>query len=52
MGIVPILLFAAVALAAIGVGFFVWAVHTRQFDSLDVEATRALHDAPPIEDDP
>ena len=52
MGMVPVLLFAAVGLAGIGLGFFVWAVHSRQFESLDIEAQRALHDAPPIQDEP
>jgi len=47
MGIVPLLVAAALALSGVGVALFVWAVRTGQFEDLEGEASRALVDAPP-----
>ena len=47
MGIVPVLVGAALGLSAVGVGLFVWAVKSGQFEDLEGEASRALRDAPP-----
>ena len=44
MSIVYILLPVAAALAALGVGAFIWAVRRGQFDDLDTPAVRILHD--------
>ena len=47
MGIVPLLVVAALGLSGVGVALFVWAVKTGQFEDLEGEASRALLDAPP-----
>jgi cbb3-type cytochrome oxidase maturation protein len=47
MGILPILLLAALALAAGFVAAFTWAVRTGQFDDLDARGREALLDLPP-----
>lgn len=52
MGMVPILAIAALSLSAVGVALFFWAVGAGQFEELDAEATRALLDGPPVEDEP
>jgi cbb3-type cytochrome oxidase maturation protein len=46
MGITPVLITASLALAAVGVGLFVWAVRDGQYDDLELEAWRILHDDP------
>ncbi len=48
MGILPVLVGAALGLSAIGVALFVWAVRNGQFEDLEGEATRALRDGPPL----
>jgi cbb3-type cytochrome oxidase maturation protein len=42
-----VLLPLALLIAAIAVGFFVWAARTGQFDDLDTPAVRILFDDPP-----
>ncbi len=42
-----VLLPLALLIAAIAVGFFVWAAKTGQFDDLDTPAVRILFDDPP-----
>lgn len=51
MGIVPLLVLAALFLSAVGVGLFFWAVRSGQFEDLDSQAVRALRDGPPLPDD-
>jgi cbb3-type cytochrome oxidase maturation protein len=50
MGIVPLLVIAALALSAVGLGLFMWAVKGGQFEELEAEAVRALRDGPPLPD--
>ena len=47
MGILPILLVAALALSAIGLALFRWAVADGQFDELDGKSTLPLRELPP-----
>ena len=42
-----VLLPLALLVAAIAVGFFIWAAKTGQFDDLDTPAVRMLFDDPP-----
>lgn len=42
-----VLLPLALLIAAIAVGFFIWAVRTGQFDDLETPAVRMLFDDPP-----
>ena len=51
MGIVPMLVLAALGLSAVGVLLFMWAVHSGQFEELEGQASRALRDGPPLPDD-
>ncbi len=51
MGIVPLLVVAALFLSATGVALFFWAVRSGQFEDLDSQAVRALRDGPPLPDD-
>ncbi len=44
MGILFVLIPLAMALLALAVGFFVWAVRSGQFDDLESPATRILFD--------
>jgi len=45
--VIFVLLPLALLVAAIAVGFFVWAAKTGQFDDLDTPALRMLFDDPP-----
>lgn len=47
MGILPLLLLAALALSATGVALFFWAVRSGQLDDVDGAASLALADRPP-----
>ncbi|MCK6527292.1 cbb3-type cytochrome oxidase assembly protein CcoS [Myxococcota bacterium] len=47
MGILPLLLFAALALSGTGVALFFWAVRSGQLDDLEGAASLALRDRPP-----
>ena len=47
MGMLPVLLLAALALSGVGVALFLWAVSDGQLDDLDGAAVRALADRPP-----
>ena len=51
MGIVPLLVVAALGLSAVGVALFFWAVRSGQFEDLDSQAVRALRECPPLPDD-
>ena len=51
MGIVPLLVIAAMVLSASGLALFFWAVRAGQFEDLDSQAVRALRDGPPLPDD-
>jgi cbb3-type cytochrome oxidase maturation protein len=51
MGIVPLLVIAALLLSAGGLGLFFWAVRAGQFEDLDSQAVRALRDGPPLPGD-
>lgn len=44
MGIVPVLVVAALLLSGFGVALFVWAVRDGQFDDVDAAAASPLHD--------
>jgi cbb3-type cytochrome oxidase maturation protein len=48
MGLVPLLVLAALTLSALGLALFFWAVSGGQFDDLEHEAVRALHEGPPL----
>lgn len=43
---------AALVLGALGLGAFLWALRTGQFDDLEGAAYRALEDDPPQDDAP
>lgn len=47
MGIVPVLVFAALVLSSVGLGLFVWAVGNGQYDDVDSHAAMPLHDEGP-----
>jgi len=44
MGIVPVLVGAALLLSGVGVALFVWAVGNGQYDDVDSHAAMPLHD--------
>lgn len=46
MGITPVLVAASLALAGVGLTLFVWAVRDGQYDDVELEAWRILHDDP------
>jgi len=47
MGMVPVLVGLSMLLAAVGVGLFVWAVRDGQYDDVEAEAWRILHEEKP-----
>jgi len=49
MGIIPVLVVAALGLSGLGVALFVWAVGNGQFDDVDTHDAMPLHDEGPTE---
>lgn len=47
MGIIPVLVVAALALSGLGVALFIWAVGDGQYDDVDSHAAMPLHDDGP-----
>ncbi len=47
MGIIPVLVVAALILSGLGLALFSWAVGDGQFDDVDSHAAMPLHDEEP-----